>query len=179
MKKTMFVLCTLVAVSGCSDDLDNKPANCPALKPTEGASCTLPSASQCTFLIEKCACGPSDVEWSCGCQNGKWACTRGYDCYPCDGGVGQEGGVVTPDGSADPCLACKADEVCVQSIDGTCISMGVECKKVSSACTTPGNPTTSCNKACEAEYCAAPTQCQNVVTCGKEHPTARVYCYGP
>lgn len=89
----------LVGITGCyfepRDDrreVHGPPpdaAYCPAVSPQEGTYCNVPSGPEtCTYLIEECACGPSDIEWTCRCENNAWSCDRGYDCYPCpDAGV--------------------------------------------------------------------------------------------
>jgi hypothetical protein len=91
------LLCTflvgLVAAAGCGTSTEDDGAqlavapdapSCPAVKPDQDSACTAPAGTQCTYLIEACACGPSDIEWSCTCgTNGGWDCSRGYDCYPC------------------------------------------------------------------------------------------------
>jgi hypothetical protein len=88
--------CVVVAVMmlvGCGDDggapAPDAPAAelCPAQKPDDGTTCTLPTDStpMCAYLIERCECGPTDIEWTCACGSDRtWSCDRGYDCYPCD-----------------------------------------------------------------------------------------------
>lgn len=87
--------CVVLAVAllvGCGDDggaqAPDAPAElCPDQKPDDGTACTLPTDSTpvCTYLIERCECGPTDIEWTCTCGSDRtWSCDRGYDCYPCD-----------------------------------------------------------------------------------------------
>jgi len=95
------VLCSvLLGLSACyfdqRDDDDRREvhgpppdaSSCPAISPTAGASCNAPAGDTCRYLIEECACGPSDIEWTFSCESGAWYGTRGYDCYPCpDAGI--------------------------------------------------------------------------------------------
>lgn len=87
-------LLLVLALTACDDDGTPAPATdatpdvaaaCPAVRPDDSVSCDERSVSggTCTYLIETCACGPSDIEWTCGCTAGTWTCARGYDCYPC------------------------------------------------------------------------------------------------
>jgi hypothetical protein len=78
------------------------------------------------------------------------------------------------DGPVDPCMACRADQLCVSAYDGLC-NNATACVTRTVAC--PGN---TCSPACEAAYCAMPYQCQNRAPCGTEarSPTAFT-CYGP
>ena len=65
---------------------------CPSAKPVEGTGCGSgppPIPSSCSYPIQSCPCGPSDLAWHCSCTAGLWRCSRDYDCYPCgiDAGV--------------------------------------------------------------------------------------------
>lgn len=78
------------------------------------------------------------------------------------------------DTPSDPCLACRADQICVAKYDGTCGDRGVTCVARTADC-----PSNACSAACEAAYCApGPFQCSNRVPCGGEPPEAFT-CYGP
>ncbi|HEY4058728.1 MAG TPA: hypothetical protein VGM39_19075 [Kofleriaceae bacterium] len=77
----------------------------------------------------------------------------------------------------DPCVAagCTADQVCVQSYDGTCAGGFAHCVAKTVDCPLTG----SCSDECRVAYCpAAPYQCQNREGCGGESPHAFT-CYGP
>lgn len=180
------LLALLVLVVGCSDDGGNG-GGCPSSMPAAGASCA--ESDVCSYPAESCPCG-SDTVWECSCTAGKWVCHH-TECTPCDGAIPDAGpdgppgldscclpdaevdGEVLPDAFFDPCAACKSDEVCVQYFDGTCVTGGPTCVKVSAACLAG-----SCTPACEPELCPSPYQCQNQVPCGTE-AGATVNCYGP
>jgi hypothetical protein len=87
------------------------------------------------------------------------------------------------DNTANPCAACTANQVCVQSFDGTCRTSEVACKTVSDACRTKllasGVTTCSTLSECESEFCASPYRCIYSSPCGTEAPQAALYCYGP
>lgn len=91
MKHTilLMLLCPLIGVLGaCSEGGDGRdlPA-CPDARPTEDTTCST-DVPTCTYPIEVCPCGPSDLAWHCTCVQEAWSCVRDYDCYPCgDGGV--------------------------------------------------------------------------------------------
>jgi len=83
----------------------------------------------------------------------------------------------------NPCAACAADQVCVQSFDGTCHTNGVGCKTVSAACRTKlgasGAKTCGGLSECQSEFCLSPYQCVINSPCGTEVAQAALYCYGP
>jgi hypothetical protein len=82
--------------------------------------------------------------------------------------------VDTPiDTRPDPCLACRADQICVAMYDGTCGDRGASCVARTVDC--PGN---ACSTACEAAYCPTPFRCSIRIPCGGEPPEAFT-CYGP
>ena len=95
---------------------------CPASKPIDGHACTLPATDPpCDYPIEPCPCGPSDLQWHCSCESGKWKCSRDYDCYPCiDGAVDGS----TDSGTTFACGAqahCKiGEEYCKHTMPGQC-----------------------------------------------------------
>jgi hypothetical protein len=109
------VLCSLVLVfTGCffeprDDDSPNvrgplpDASYCPAVSPQPGTYCNTPASTHetCTYLIEACSCGPSDIEWSCRCEDNAWSCVRGYDCYPCPDAAIQDA-YVPPDSFIPP-----------------------------------------------------------------------------
>jgi hypothetical protein len=73
----------------------------------------------------------------------------------------------------DVCAACRADQLCVASYNGTC-GLSVQCVARTVDC-----PNNACSTACEAAYCPAPPyQCQYRAPCGGESPLAFT-CYGP
>lgn len=95
------------------------------------------------------------------------------DATVADVTIAQEGG---GDQEVNACLACAADELCVQSFDGNCLTGGPHCKKVSAACLASA---AACTAACEPEICGSPWQCKTQIPCGTEDKNASVYCYGP
>lgn len=73
----------------------------------------------------------------------------------------------------DPCTACGADELCVQSYDGTC-GQSTACVTKTVEC-----PDNACSEECQAAYCGSgPLQCMTREPCGTESPSAFT-CYGP
>lgn len=76
------------------------------------------------------------------------------------------------DGTANPCQACSAGQLCVASYDGTCRGY-VACVTRTTDC-----PNNACSAACESAYCTRPYQCQDRASCGGE-PAGAFTCYGP
>ena len=201
--RTCLMAVLVVMFGGCGLDVANGPLRdfqadlpdsggelCPSEKPAEVAACDLPAESQCSYLIESCACGPSDLSWTCECKSGHWQCYRDYDCYPCPDGGGVEHDApgasdFEPDLPADPCESCQADEICMQGFDGTCTNFGAKCVKVSATCLqeaktiASGGSCYGVSPACEAEFCWSPLQCSNQAPCGAEAANVDIYCYGP
>jgi hypothetical protein len=94
MRAFISVALALGFVSSACDDQDPAPppdaaedgiGACPMDQPAAAATCEVVEvpATGCEYLIERCACGPSDIVWTCDCLAGAWDCSRGYDCYPC------------------------------------------------------------------------------------------------
>jgi hypothetical protein len=106
--------------------------------------------------------------------------------YLYSGACKQDGGsdTVPPQTDAgDPCAACTAGQVCIQSFDGTCRSNGPTCKTVSDACRTKlsasGSKSCTSFSECQNEFCtSSPFQCVIYTPCGTEAPQAAIYCYG-
>jgi hypothetical protein len=108
---------------------------------------------------------------------------------PCrqDGGVDSGATETRPTNdlvdAVNPCAACAADQVCVQSFDGICHTGGVQCKTVSDACRTKlvasGAKTCAALSECQSEFCMSPYQCVINPPCGTEVAQAAIYCYGP
>jgi hypothetical protein len=167
----------------CSDN-SGSPSDCPAARPADGAGCALDSSRSCSYPLSKtCACGTSGTPtWRCSCAQGKWKCSEDADvCIPCkkdlgpDGVAKREAGAreLGPDAAKKGCVpACKSNEVCVQSFDGTCKTWAPSCRQVSAGCLTAG-----CTPQCEKELCSSPFQCQTQVPCGTEQG-AQINCYG-
>ncbi|HEX3763463.1 MAG TPA: hypothetical protein VHW23_32430 [Kofleriaceae bacterium] len=76
------------------------------------------------------------------------------------------------DGTANPCQACSAAQLCVARYDGACLRQ-VECVARTADC-----PNNSCSAACQSAYCPLPYQCQDRPSCGGE-PAGAFTCYGP
>ena len=90
-----------------------------------------------------------------------------------DAAVGLDG---DPDGPSF-CASCGADEICVQTFDGTCGSIGARCEPRNPAC--QGN---TCSPECMRWHCNGGNEqpffrC-DVATCPVEEPGA-LHCYGP
>jgi hypothetical protein len=85
--------------------------------------------------------------------------------------------------AGNPCAACAADQVCVQSFDGICHTSGVACRTVSAACRTKliasGSKSCAALSECQSEFCSSPYQCVINSPCGTEVAQAALYCYGP
>jgi hypothetical protein len=162
-----------------------------------------------TAAVPTCGIPAVDARYSpslyCGCDG---VTTLTYDHYQVlspylyAGACNQDGGTDVvppgPDGGAteartatdlggdnvsNPCAACTANQVCVQSFDGTCRTNGVACKTVSDACRTKllASTAKSCASLseCQSELCSSPYQCVINSPCGTEAPQAALYCYGP
>ena len=69
-----------------------------------------------------------------------------------NGGVDQGSADTQTSDTSDVCSLCKADEVCVQSFDGTCTTTGASCVKVSADCLGERDSVgLGCAAACESE----------------------------
>lgn len=191
------------APDGAVDALPDGP-DCGA-----GAPIFYPAPGCGTAAVSTCARAAIDAKYSpslyCGCDG---VTTLTYDQwevlspYLYAGACKQDGGtdVVPPgpdggatevrtstdlagDNLANPCAACTANQVCVQSFDGTCHANGVACKTVSDTCRTKllasGATTCSTLSECESEFCTSPYRCIYSSPCGTEAPQAALYCYGP
>ena len=99
-------------------------------------------------------------------------------------GIGSPPSTVPPKTDAgDPCAACTAGQVCVQSFDGTCHTTGPGCITVTDTCRTKlsASGAKSCTSLpeCQSDFCSSPYQCRISPPCGTEAPQAAIYCYGP
>jgi hypothetical protein len=130
----------------------------------------------------------------CGCDGVTYAIVNSstspqeypYKPYSHYGACKQDGGTdtVPPKTDAgDPCAACTAGQVCVQSFDGTCKTNGPTCKTVSDTCgsklSASGAKSCTSLSECQSEFCTSPYQCRISSPCGTEAPQAAIYCYGP
>jgi hypothetical protein len=88
------------------------------------------------------------------------------------GGCSRTSSQAAIDGTANPCQACAAGQLCVASYDGTCRGY-VACVARTTDC-----PNNACSPACESAYCSRPYQCQDRPPCGGE-PAGAFTCYGP
>ena len=87
------------------------------------------------------------------------------------------------------CGGCAADELCVQTYDGTCRPMAAMCKKVSAACQTmartqPETCMAAANATCPSEICGDGTDAGLFFACGNpkcqnEVEGTDIGCYGP
>jgi hypothetical protein len=87
------------------------------------------------------------------------------------------------------CGGCAADELCVQTYDGTCRPMAAMCKKVSAACQTmartqPETCMAAANAACPSEICGERSDAGLFFACGNpkcqnEVEGTDIGCYGP
>ena len=137
---------------------DGPQTQCPAAKPQEGSTCS-DEGDNCEYLIEVCPCGPSDLYWHCTCQNAGWTCTRDYDCYPCDGGLGPDGAPCQP---APPCNWCGGTTI----FDANGCVVGYKCANGVDPCVTQ-----PCSQ-------TPPTGCQPNETCGPDQLCWPVTCSG-
>jgi hypothetical protein len=110
---------------------DSCQPHCPSVRPESASACSSPSLT-CEYTIEPCPCGPTDVKWNCICDNGKWACARGYDCYPCMDGRKDAGSDARHDGAPTD-FAQKKDQQ-------PQLDQKVEQPKVDAPCTVPSYP---------------------------------------
>ena len=127
---------------------DGPQAKCPAAKPAEGAACA--GKLLCDYLIQKCYCGPSDIQWHCGCTGGAWKCSRDYDCYPCDGAVPDaiyKKDVPTTCPPMPSCNWCGGNSV----KDAKGCTIGYMCANGVDPCKTQPCTSTSCKA---GEYCS-------------------------
>jgi len=140
--------------------------------------CEAPTQDACAAIRWYCSCdGVTGVIGGCGTSNVP---------YLYEGACKQDGGVdaVPPktDGG-DPCAACTAGQVCVQSFDGTCHTTGPGCITVTDTCRTKlsASGAKSCTSLpeCQSDFCSSPYQCRISPPCGTEAPQAAIYCYGP
>jgi hypothetical protein len=125
---------------------DAPQTRCPASVPQEGSACSDEGLAGCEYLIQPCPCGPSDLYWHCECRNGGWACTRDYDCYPCDGGLGFDTGPCPP---PLPCNWCNGTPI----LDSKGCVIGYKCANGADPCVTQPcsqTPPTGCkpNEVC-------------------------------
>ncbi len=76
--------------------------------------------------------------------------------------------------AANPCAACRPDEVCVQSFDGGCSGGRPLCKPLTSEC-----PEARCDEACDLALCGRePASCVYTDGCPGTLSDAFI-CYGP
>lgn len=89
------------------------------------------SQDACLQVISYCGCdGRTSIQGACGTSPSPFLYAG--ECKQ-DGGVDA---VPPKTDGGDPCAACTASQVCVQSFDGTCKTAGPTCKMVSDACRT-------------------------------------------
>ncbi|MEZ4398755.1 MAG: hypothetical protein R3B06_01955 [Kofleriaceae bacterium] len=85
--------------------------------------------------------------------------------------------VDAPVDASAACAACAEDEICVQTFDGTCASLGVTCVTPTTAC-----PAAACTTDCDLALCKGGDPA-GILTCAApscpDEAPAALHCYGP
>ncbi|HEY4178674.1 MAG TPA: hypothetical protein VGM90_17630 [Kofleriaceae bacterium] len=152
-----FALVSLLLVAACSGD-DGSSAG------DDGSGARPPVSAECEGV---CVVDSAPSSWQDCCDS--------TTCYFDE--TTNHWQKVSCDPPADPCVlaGCSADEVCVQTFNGTCGDGSAYCVAKTVDCPLTG----ACSPECQHAYCGDSVyQCQDRAPCGTESPSAFT-CYGP